>query len=200
MPTKTIQIKADTLYRSALVDRSGIDEETRTVEVAFSSEQPYERVWGIEVLDHSAKSIRLDRLKDGGPLLMDHDHKDHVGVVESVSIDPDRRGRAKVRFGKSARANEVFQDVIDGIRKHISVGYWIHTDPTLEKEVKGGPNVYRVNDWEPLEVSFVSVPADASVGVARSSDNENTHTPSKDGFFMPEEKPWDTKYTRRNIY
>src|SRR5690606_11798183 len=88
----------------------GVDAEKRTVELAFSSEFEGARWFGIEILDHAPESIRLDRLRDGGALLMDHDWEDQVGVVESVRIDADRKGRAVVRFGRSARAQEVFQD------------------------------------------------------------------------------------------
>lgn len=144
------------------------DEERRTVELAFSSEIEVERWFGFEILDHDPASIRLDRLKDGGALLVDHDWRDQVGVVESVTIGADRRGRAVVRFGRSARANEIFQDVVDGIRKHVSVGYRV-LGAKLE-ETRGEVDVYRVTDWEPFEISFVSVPADHSVGVGRSAE------------------------------
>lgn len=158
-----------TAQRDFLIDvKRAIDEDARTVEIAFSSEAPYERYWGVEVLDHKPSSIRLDRLKAGGALLADHDHRDQIGVIESVQIGKDRVGRAMVRFGRSARASEIFQDVIDGIRRHVSVGYRIH-EAKLESE-RDGVGTYRVTDWEPFEVSLVSVPADASVGVGRSDE------------------------------
>jgi HK97 family phage major capsid protein len=82
------------------------------------------------------------------------------------------KGRAVVRFSKSARGEEIFQDVLDGIRRLVSVGYRIHETTTEKKS--GGVEVIRVTDWEPLEISLVAVPADASVGVGRSSDNHLT--------------------------
>lgn len=141
-----------------------IDEASRTVELSFSSEEPYRRWWGTEVLDHKAASVRLGRLNAGGALLMDHNTRDQVGVVERASIKG-RKGLATVRFGKSARAQEVFEDVKDGIRKLVSVGYRIH-ELVLEKS-KDGEETYRATDWEPYEISFVAVPADPSVGVGR---------------------------------
>lgn len=144
-----------------------LDTEARTVELAFSSEEPCERWWGVEVLDHSPTSIRLGRLQAGGAVLMDHDTRDQVGVVESVRIDADRVARAVVRFGRSVRASEVFQDVIDGIRRNVSVGYMVHNAVLVEK--RDGVETYRVNDWEPYEVSLVSVPADPTVGVGRNA-------------------------------
>lgn len=150
--------------------RPVVDEAARTVALAFSSESPYERSWGVEVLDHQRSSVKLGRLESGGPLLLDHDSRDIVGVVESVQIDADRVGRAVVRFGRSARADEAFRDVVDGIRRNVSVGYVIH-DAVQEGERSGTP-IFRVTQWEPYEVSFVSVPADASVGVGRSAEAE----------------------------
>lgn len=156
-------------------DGGTIDEEKRTIELAFSSEEPYERWWGIEILDHGKKSVDLKRLKNGGPLLVDHDTRDHVGVIESVRIDDDRVGRAIVRFGRSARAEEVFRDVVDGIRQSVSVGYRIN-EAVLEGE-KDGISTYRVKNWQPYEVSLVSVPADATVGVGRSAEEAAAATP-----------------------
>ena len=158
--------------RAATFDRAAVDDEARTVELAFSSEQPYERWWGVEILDHSPQSIRLGRLSSGGPLLMDHDARDHVGVIESVRIDADRVGRAVVRFGRSQRAEEIFQDVKDGIRRNVSVGYMIHRATLVE--TREDQEIYRVTDWEPHEVSLVSVPADASVGVGRAMEDPRT--------------------------
>ena len=189
---KTIK-PGTTVHRAFTVDRSAISEESRTVELAFSSETPYERWWGIEVLDNTPTAVRLGRLTSGGPLLMDHDTRDQVGVIESVRIDADRVGRAVVRFGKGARAQEVWQDVQDGIRRNVSVGYAIHKAQLVETS-DTGLDTYRVTDWEPLEISLVSVPADATVGIGRSAadggdnpiqilkeqrmSNDNTTTPA----------------------
>ena len=145
---------------------SSFDADKRTVELAFSSEFEGMRWFGVEILDHDPNSIRLDRLRDGGALLVDHDWSDQVGVVESVTIGADRRGRAVVRFGRSERANEIFQDVVDGIRRHVSVGYRVHDAKLVE--TRDGVDVFRITDWEPLEISMVAVPFDHSVGIGRS--------------------------------
>lgn len=148
-----------------------IDTEARTVELAFSSELEVERWFGIEVLSHEPGAARMERLLDGAPLLLDHNRRDQIGVIESARIDGDRRGRAVVRFGKSARAQEIFDDVRDGIRKHVSVGYLVHK---LEIEERAGQaDLVTITDWEPIEVSIVSIPADASVGVGRAAGAGN---------------------------
>lgn len=146
------------------LDRSGLDEEKRTVELSFSSSAPYERWWGFEILDHGTKSVRLGRLNGSAAVLVNHKTGEHVGVVESAKVDGEK-GRAVVRFGKSALAEEIFQDVKDGIRKLVSVGYRIH-EIKLESE-KDGQATYRVIDWEPYEISIVSIPADTTIGVGR---------------------------------
>ncbi|MEW5708773.1 MAG: phage major capsid protein [Pseudomonadota bacterium] len=165
--SKTLQA-GSRLFRAVALDRAAVDEAARTVTVAFSSEMPYERYWGREILDHSPTSVRLGRLAGGGPLLMDHDARDHVGVIESVEIGADRVGRAVVRFGRSARAEEVFRDVLDGIRRNVSVGYIIHKAVLVESD--GDIDTYRVTDWEPFEISLVAVPADPTVGVGRAAE------------------------------
>ena len=152
--------------RSFALERNAIDEEKRTVEIAFSSEEPYERYFGVEVLDHDPRSVRLDRLLNGAAVLVNHDSDDQVGVVESARVDGDRVARAVIRFSKSNRGQEIFQDVQDGIRSLISVGYRIHKYDTEERE--GQSDLVTVKDWEPYEVSIVAIPADPSVGVGRS--------------------------------
>ena len=154
------------LQRAFSVERRTVDEASRTATLAFASETPYERFWGVEILDVTAPSIRQGRLKTGANLLVDHDQRDVVGVVESVTVGADRVARAVVRFGRSARAEEVWRDVVDGIRRNVSVGYMIHKAQLIE--TVEGVETYRVTDWEPFEISLVSVPADASVGVGRS--------------------------------
>lgn len=147
-----------------------VDLEARTVTLAFSSEEPYQRVWGIEVLDHQPSSVDLTRLRSAGPLLLDHEPCDLIGVVESVRIDADLVGRAVVRFGRSADADEAFQDVVDGIRRNVSVGYVIQE--AVQEGVQDGVPVFRVTRWTPYEISLVAIPADPTVGVGRNASEE----------------------------
>jgi HK97 family phage major capsid protein len=101
-------------------------------------------------------------------LLLDHDPSKQIGIVEDITIDGSARVmRATVRFGKSGLAKEVFDDVVDGIRSNISVGYRVNN---MVQENAADGTIFRVNDWTPLEVSVVSIPADASVGVGRAAD------------------------------
>ena len=149
-------------------DERYIDEDSRRVRVGVSSEEPVERSFGMEVIDHSKGSMNLEFLNSGrAPLLLDHDMTKQVGVVEKVELDEDaRRLRAVVRFGKGPLASEIFDDVRDEVRMNISVGYRI--DGRVERE--NDPDDYVRVATTPMEISIVSVPADRSslVGVGRS--------------------------------
>ncbi|WP_296652867.1 phage major capsid protein [Paraburkholderia sp.] len=151
-----------------------IDAEARTVQVAFSSETPVRQWYGMEILSHADGAVDMSRLNNFGANLMDHDWTDQVGVIESATIDADGMGRALIRFSRSARAQEIFQDVIDGIRKHVSVGYRV-LEIVLTEQSEDGPDVYTVTSWLPYEISWVAVPADTTVGVGRSLAPGNPH-------------------------
>lgn len=103
-----------------------IDTEARTVALACSSEEPYRRWWGVEILDHAPGSIDLSRLADGRhPLLLGHEWDKQIGVIDSVSIGADRKLRAVARFSRSELGSEIMTDVADGIRSLVSIGYTI---------------------------------------------------------------------------
>ncbi|HII1319545.1 TPA: hypothetical protein ACYY5I_006705, partial [Pseudomonas aeruginosa] len=65
-------IQGQVLSRALSVDKSTINLEERTVEVAVSSEYPVRRYFGFEVLDHSSDCVDLTRFLLGAPLLMEH--------------------------------------------------------------------------------------------------------------------------------
>jgi len=168
---KTRKFNTGKLERTFTLNRKDMDEEERTIALSFSSETPVDRWFGKEILSHDPSNVRLGRMKNGGAVLVDHDSRDHVGVIKDISIDSDRKGRAIVRFGRSPRADEIFNDVLDEIRTLISVGYSIHK---MEEDVD--TNTFTATDWEPYELSFVSIPADVNVGVGRSSFDSDIET------------------------
>lgn len=161
------------LSRSFKIAREKIDADKRTLEVAFSSETPVER-WGEnEILSHDKGDYNFDRLNDSHPLLLghaEHDPDSQIGVIESARVDGDKIGRAIVRFGNSAKASEIFQDVIDGIRTLISVGY-DRIGIVKSDKAKDGRVTTRYK-WEPTHIAIVPVPADTKVGVGREKDGE----------------------------
>lgn len=152
--------------RAMRYQRDSLNVEARTVELAFASAEPYDRWWGTEVLDCTPAAVNLSRLNNRHPLLLNHDPEDQIGVIEKAWVDADRKCRALVRFSRGELGEEVFQDVQDGIRELVSVGYSID-DMVLESRTEESAT-YRVVAWTPYEVSIVSIPADATVGIGRS--------------------------------
>lgn len=174
---KASQIKTNDLKRELVMNDVKViraeegEEDTRTVELAFSSDADnLDRWFGTEQLIHTPEAVRLERLNNGGALLVDHNTRDQVGVVLSARVDSDGMARAVVKFSRSARGQEIYDDVIDKIRQLTSVSYRIHKYEVEERE--GMPDLVRVTEWEPHEISIVSVPFDASVGVGRSENLE----------------------------
>ena len=161
-PMEQRDLNREPLRRVASFDASAIGEESRSLEFSFSSEAPVARWFGDEVLSHDSESVDLTRLNDGAPLLWNHNPDQVLGVVERGWIDGEKkRGMVAVRFSRSAFAEEKLADIRDGILRNVSVGYSINdADQTRDGSIVA-------TSWQPHEVSVVSVPADASVGIGR---------------------------------
>lgn len=143
-------------------------------EIAFSSTQPYQRqFWDEqnqemvvldEILVHTPEAVDLSRLNNNAPLLFNHNFDNHIGVVCNARIDVDNVGRALVKFSKhGTMANDIRNKVIEGTMEKISVGYDIK-----EYHIDYAKGQLIVTKWAPYELSFVTVPADDSVGLNRS--------------------------------
>ena len=157
-----------------------VDTDSRTVELSFSSETPYGRWFGDEILCHDEECINLERFSNGlGTVLFNHDRDAVVGHIEKVWLE-DNRGKALVRFDTDEQSETIFQKVQSGTLQGVSVGYAIYRYEVLEDEDTKSTNgrfngpAYVVTDWEPLEISIVSVPADPTVGVGRSAEEIHT--------------------------
>ncbi len=157
---------------TATIERAAvIDEAERTVEFSFASEMPVDRYFGREILDVSAEACDLSRLNDGGACLVNHDWDKQVGVVVRAWIDATtKKARCLVKFSRGEDGQEIFDDIKDGIRRLVSVGYVVRK--MVLQSVDGEMETHRVTDWQPYEVSIVSVPADPSVGIGRSAATE----------------------------
>lgn len=158
-------------YTHGAVRAGEVDTNTREVDVAFSSEAPYARWWGIEILGHKAGECDLSWLSSGrAPVLSGHDPEKQIGVVLNAQIGRDRKGRSRWRFGTSPLADQEMQDAKAGVRVNVSVGYEILELELVKQE--GEDKTYRVTKWRPLEESLVSIPADMSVGLGRSVEED----------------------------
>lgn len=172
-----------------------VDTDSRTVELSFSSETPYGRWFGDEILCHDEECINLERFNNGlGTVLFNHDRDAVVGHIEKVWLE-DNRGKALVRFDEDEQSETIFQKVQSGTLQGVSVGYAINRYEVLEDEDTKSTNgrfngpAYVVTDWEPLEISIVSVPADPTVGVGRSAEEIHTSIDTQeDNTRMDQEK------------
>ncbi|HZQ01410.1 MAG TPA: phage major capsid protein [Reyranella sp.] len=174
-------------YRNVVVARGAVDTDKRTVSVSFSSEEPVERFFGDEILGHQPGEVDLSFIGSGNaPVLVNHDPDRQVGVVQSATVANDR-GQAVLRFGQGDAASEVFQDIVDGIRSNVSVGY--EYDEMVLVADDDGDRSYRITNWRPLEISIVAIPADPTVGANRAGEQERAVRvvePQKEQRAMPE--------------
>lgn len=137
------------------------EDSTTKLSFAASSEMPVERWGGEEVLSHEKKAIRMDRVRQKAmPLLFNHNWDDPIGLVDAARIE-DGRLVVDAHLFETTRAKEIGQMVSGGLR-NVSIGYRIHV---VEEDTK--KQRYTATDWEPYEVSIVTVPADPSVGIGR---------------------------------
>lgn len=142
--------------------------------LSFSSEEPYDRGWCVEILDHSPGAVNLTRLNEIGVLLFNHKRDEVLGKINRAWLE-NGRCYAEVEFDSDDHAEVIYKKVKSGTLKGVSVGYRIES---IEEVMPGktsadgrftGPcDIAR--KWEPFEISIVSVPADPTVGVGRDFD------------------------------
>lgn len=174
-PSQPTNKNAGTRSMGQILDRAASGEEnSRRRIVSFSSEEAYRRYFGMEILDHGDGAIDLSRLNEVGVLLFGHDTDKVLGKVIRAWVE-NHRGMAEVEFDTDDDAEKIFGKVKSGTLKTTSVRY----DVSVWEEVVAGTTSAdgRFNGpcqiarkWTPLEISIVSVPADATVGVGRSGE------------------------------
>lgn len=154
---RSLSLRADGL--------AALNEESRTVRFPFSSEEPCDMWYGTEILSHAAGCMRMGQRQAAMPLLFNHDRNDLLGVVESIELDPAaRRGYCTVRFGRDERGDWAMQQARDGVLVNASFMYRVFR---FEEDVE--EEIYTATDWEPYEISLVTIPADPTVGVGRAA-------------------------------
>ena len=171
--SKRQEIPRQTLFRALQFERSAISEEKRSVDVSFSSETDKVIRWGEpEILDHSPGAVDLTRLNSIGVVLFNHDPYHPVGRIENARME-NGRGLATLVFDDDEESSKIFRKVLSGTLKGISVSY-TYDDYSFLGESETSPDgrfkgpCLLVKRWTAIEISVVSVPADASVGIGRS--------------------------------
>lgn len=158
----------------------------RKFELSFSSEEPYSRYFGSEVLDHSDGAVDLTRLNEIGVLLFNHKRDYVIGKVLDSRID-NNRGMATVEFDDDEESERICKKVKNGTLKGVSVGYrvdsWeeVMANKTSADGKYTGP-AYIARKWQPYEISIVSVPADSTVGVGREMEQKEKGVRNTDVF------------------
>nr|WP_281959354.1 phage major capsid protein [Enterobacter mori] len=152
--------------RELTIPLQAIDIESQTIDVAFCSENPVERVINgeiyYEILLCGSENADLRRLNNNGAVLFNHNHDELIGAVVSARMDADRVGRATLKI--SSTANDEWEMIKEGVLTHISIGYNIN-----DYRIEG--NRILVTSYEIFEVSLVSIPADVFAGVGRSMES-----------------------------
>lgn len=163
-----------TVVRKVGFDRSSFNKEARTIELSISSETPYLREFGWEILGHDAEHINTERLCAPAPLLFQHDVNDVRGVLESYHL-AEGKLRGTVRFARSEKGEELMNLVADGIMGQVSVGYTV--EEFEEAGTWHGHPLVKVSRWTPNEVSIVTIAADVvGAGIGKNLNMKTAMT------------------------
>ena len=164
-----------TAYAGAILCRTDeADGDTRQAELSLSSEEPCRRWFGDEILSHDAGAVDLTRLQEIGVVLFNHDRDRVIGRVLDVRLDETtRKLRAVIQFDEDEESERIYQKVCSGTLRGVSVGYAVDVWESVEAGAKSSNGRFTgpcevATRWTPYELSIVSVPADATVGVGRS--------------------------------
>ena len=154
-------------------------EDSRIVDLSLSSEEPYTRWFGKEILSHDEGAIDLTRLQELGVMLFNHDRDSVIGKILSVELDKDERKlRASVQFDEDEESDKIYQKVKSGTLKGVSVGYMVNVWEDVAEGATSTDGRFTgpcsvATRWTPYELSIVSIPADTTVGVGRSLENQD---------------------------
>ena len=145
----------------------------RKFTLSFSSEEPYERWFGLEILDHAPGAVDLQRINEIGCLLFNHNRDAVIGKINRAWLEGNR-GMAEVEFDTDDQSEIIFQKVKSGTLKGVSVGYRIDSLEEVQAGKTSADGRFTgpceiARKWWPFEISIVSVPADATVGVGREA-------------------------------
>lgn len=161
------------------IQRMTGEENERKFSLSFSSEEPYNRCWGTEILSHADGDVDLSRLNSIGVVLFNHDRNKVIGKILRAWID-NGRGCAEIEFDTDSEADVIYQKVLGKTLKGVSVGYLVSMWETVAANQKSGDGRFTgpcdiAKRWTPFEISIVSVPADPTVGVGRSDGETAGH-------------------------
>jgi hypothetical protein len=188
---------ADLFVRRAELAPASADQEARTVDVVWSTGAPVRRRdlngFYLERLSLDPGAVDLSRLI-GASVLDAHRQtavRDVLGTVRDARVDG-RRGTASLQFSARPEVEPVWQDVMAGILRHVSVGYTV--EEWRESNDKGERMLTAIR-WTPVEISLVPTPADPGATVRKEDNRMNnaTATPEPAGAPPPADDPAATR-------
>ena len=170
------------LTRRATLAPATADPEARTVEVVWSTGAPVRRrdMAGqyLERLSLAPEAVDMSRL-EGASVLDAHRQtavRDVLGSVRSAAVDG-KRGTALIQFSARPEVEPVWQDVLAGILRHVSVGYSVEE---WAETAENGARVLNAVRWTPHEISLVPTPADPGAHIRMETEmTETTTTPDR---------------------
>lgn len=164
--------------RRASLRPQTVNVEERNVEVVWSTGAPVRRrdMAGpyIERLSLAPEAVDLSRL-EGASVLDAHRQtavRDVLGTVRSATVDG-KRGTALIQFSARPEVEPVWQDVLAGILRHVSVGYTVEE---WSETTENGARVLTAVRWTPHEISLVPTPADPGAHIRMETEMTDTTT------------------------
>lgn len=152
----------------------------RKFELSFSSEEPVKRWFGSEILSHENGSVDLTRLNEIGVVLFNHNRDKVIGKILRAWT-ADQRGYAEIEFDEDDFSEVIRKKVAGGTLKGVSVNYTVSRWEEVKEGYVSSNGRHKgpcsiATKWMPTEISIVSIPADATVGVGREMKETNDLT------------------------
>lgn len=177
--------KGQNVTRTQSIQFRAVEGNENQYEISVSSEEPYSRYWGIEILQHDEQSVDLSVINDTGTFLYAHGRdpiigKVPIGGIEKVWLDTEKHQlRAIVNFDSDDEKavmlkNKLDKNIIKGVSIGYSVGAWTRLEPgqkSSDGRFTGPADIASL--WTPREISLEPTPADSSVGFGKSIEDFN---------------------------
>lgn len=166
--------------RAAVVRAASADVEARTVDVVFATEAPVVRSGPLPGTDYEGDWLEIlildgmDLSRMGNAPVLDAHDSGSVSRVHGTVASARADGTATLRISSKPESQGVWQDLVDGIVRQVSVGYAV-TDYEIEPpSAEGGmPTAFAVA-WQPVEISLVPVGADPNAVIRACATRPGT--------------------------
>lgn len=164
------------LMRAAVLEPATFDEAANTIECVWTNTGAlvrrydwYRDTYFDEELVVTPEAVDMSRFDAGVVQVLDN-HQVYrgtdsiMGVATKGSIQSGQ-GLATLRLSTRPEMAGKVSDIKAGVIRSISFGYVVRKyeiTPAIDRTDGGSVPLYRAIDWQPYEISFVTVPADAN--------------------------------------